>query len=135
MATLTVPNHVESVRSATAFVMRTAREMKVPAADHPVFEVAVAEALANAVRHGRSGDSDRTITCDITSKDRRLTLRIIDNDTGFVVPPAGLPDISREPIEALPERGYGLPIIRSVFPIVRVVEVDGRFGIELGMSW
>ena len=32
MATLTLPNRVESVRPATAFVVRTARAMKVPAA-------------------------------------------------------------------------------------------------------
>ena len=44
---------------------------------------------------------------------------------------AAPPEVSRERIETLPSSGYGLPIIHTVFPIVRVVTVDGRFGLEL----
>lgn len=134
MATLTVPNRVESVRRATAFLVRAARAMNVAAATEPVFEMAVSEALANAVRHGRGNQADGTITCDIRLEGRRLTLRIIDGGPGFEVPPRRLPDVSRKRLHAVPERGYGLPIIQTVFPIVRIIEVDGKFGVELGLS-
>lgn len=134
-ATLTVPNRVESVRPATTFLVQTARALNVPRAGEPVFEVAISEAITNAVRHGRTDDPDATITCDIELADRQLTLRIIDGGAGFGVPASPLPDVSREPIEALPEAGYGLPIIQSVFPMVRVVEVNGRFGLELGLKY
>lgn len=134
MATLTVPNRVESVRRATAFLVQAARAWKVPAAAEPVFEMAVSEALANAVRHGRASQPDATITCDIRLEGRRLTLRIIDGGPGFEVPPLRLPEVSRKRLQAVPERGYGLPIIQTVFPIVRIIEVDGKFGIELGLS-
>jgi anti-sigma regulatory factor (Ser/Thr protein kinase) len=133
MATLTLPNRVESVRPATAFVVRTARAMKVPAAAEPVFEVAVSEAIANAVKHGRGRRKDSTIRCDIEIEGRRLVLRIIDGGAGFQIPKGGMPELSRQKVETLPEAGYGLRIIRSVFPIVRVIEVNGRFGVELGM--
>jgi anti-sigma regulatory factor (Ser/Thr protein kinase) len=134
MATLTVPNRVESVRPATAFLVQAARAMKVPAATQPVFEAAVSEAIANAVRHGRGNRVGGTITCEITRVGGRLTLRIIDGGPGFTVPPFRLPDVSRRRLEAVPERGYGLPIIQSVFPIVRMIQVGGKFGVELGLN-
>jgi anti-sigma regulatory factor (Ser/Thr protein kinase) len=133
MATLTLPNRVESVRPATAFVVRTARAMHVPAATEPVFEVAVSEAIANAVTHGRGRRKDSTIRCDIEIEGPRLMLRILDGGPGFQIPSGAIPELSRQTLETLPEAGYGLPIIRSVFPIVRVIEVNGRFGVELGM--
>ncbi len=135
MATLTLPNRVESVRTATAFLVQAARAMHVPAATEPVFEVAVGEALANAVRHGRGDRPDETITCDIHAEDRRLTLRIIDGGAGFEVPARHLPEVSRQHIEDVPERGYGLPIIQTVFPSVRVIRVGGKLGVELGMTY
>jgi anti-sigma regulatory factor (Ser/Thr protein kinase) len=133
MATLTLPNRVESVRPATAFVVRTAWAMHVPAATEPVFEVAVSEAIANAVTHGRGRRKDSTIRCDIEIEGPRLMLRILDGGPGFQLPSGAIPELSRQTLETLPEAGYGLPIIRSVFPIVRVIEVNGRFGVELGM--
>ena len=135
MATLTVPNRVESVRPATAFLVQAARALKVPAATEPVFEVAISEAITNAVKHGPANAEGATIRCDIELEDRQLTLRIIDGGTGFTLPPRRMPEVSRETIEALPEAGYGLPLIQTVFPIVRVIKVDGRFGVELGLKY
>jgi len=135
MATLTVPNRVESVRPATAFLVQAAKAMKVPAAAEPVFEVAVSEAVTNAVKHGRTDRDDATITCDIQFNDRQLTLRIIDGGAGFNVPVARMPEVAADRIDDLREAGYGLPIIQTVFPIVRVVNVDGRFGIELALNY
>jgi len=135
MATLTVPNRVESVRPATAFLVQAARALKVPAAAEPVFEVAISEAITNAVKHGRVNDEGATIRCDIELVDRELTLRIIDGGKGFALPARRMPEVSRETIETLPEAGYGLPLIQTVFPIVRVIRVDGRFGVELGLKY
>lgn len=134
MATLTLPNRVESVRPATAFLVQEARALKVPAAAEPVFEVAVSEAITNAVKHGRGRREDATIRCDIELTGKRLTLRIIDGGAGFQIPTKAMPELSPQRPESWPEAGFGLPIIRSVFPIVRVIEEHGRFGVELGMS-
>lgn len=133
MPTLTVPNRTESVRPATAFLVQAARAMNIPAAEEPVFEVAISEALTNAVKHGRGNSDNATITCDIALEGRKLTLRIIDGGSGFDLP-ARIPDFSAQRLEALPEAGYGLPIIQTVFPIVRLINVDGRFGVELGLN-
>src|SRR5687767_9155822 len=135
MATLTVPNRVESVRPATAFLVQAARALKVPAAAEPVFEVAVSEAITNAVKHGRLNDESATIRCDIEFVDGELTLRIIDGGKGFALPARRMPEVSKDTIETLPEAGYGLPLIQTVFPIVRIINVDGRFGVELGLKY
>jgi anti-sigma regulatory factor (Ser/Thr protein kinase) len=135
MATLTVPNRVEFVRPATTFLVNAAKALAVPAANEPVFEIAVSEAITNAVKHGARGGANATITCELELGNRTLTLRIIDGGQGFRMPVVQLPEISREHIEAVPSSGYGLPIIHSVFPKVRVIEVQGRFGVELGLSY
>lgn len=131
LATLTVPNRVEFVRPATSFLVQAARAFDVAAADRPVFEVAISEAVTNAVRHGGNSTTDSTITCELELNDHRLTLRIIDGGEGFTLPSVTLPEVSSDRIDAVPASGYGLPIIRSVFPSVRVIEVGGRFGVEL----
>ena len=131
-ATLTVPRRIASVRPATAFLVHAAKARQVPAAGSPLFEVAVSEAVTNAVRHGGGGDDDQTVTCDLDVVDGRLTLRILTGSAGFSLPDAS-PSIAS--IEFLRENGYGLPIIRSVFPSVRVVEWNGRFGVELQLTY
>jgi anti-sigma regulatory factor (Ser/Thr protein kinase) len=131
--TLTVPNRIESVRPATAFLVQAARGFGVPRASDPVFEVAISEAITNAVKHGSRNQPSATITCEVELEHGALTLRIIDDGSGFVVRSAELPDVSSERIEALPVSGYGLPIIHTVFPTVRVITVEGRFALELAL--
>jgi serine/threonine-protein kinase RsbW len=133
ITTLTVPNRIEFVRPATAFLVQAARAFGVARAREPVFEVAVSEAITNAVKHGSRHNASATITCEAELDEGALRMRIIDNGSGFVVPEAALPDVSPDRIDALPASGYGLPIIHTVFPIVRVVRVDGRFALELGL--
>jgi anti-sigma regulatory factor (Ser/Thr protein kinase) len=122
---------VEFVRPATAFLVQAARALQVAAAADPVFEVAVSEAIANAVKHGGTNDEEATITCEVEVHEGTLTVRIIDEGSGFVMRETPLPELSRDRIEALPASGYGLPIIHTVFPTVRVVAKDGRFAVEL----
>jgi anti-sigma regulatory factor (Ser/Thr protein kinase) len=134
MATLTVPSRVEFVRPATAFLVHAARALDVPAAGEPVFEVAISEAVTNAVKHGGSSASPSTITCELELDDTALTVRIVDDGSGFAMSePAAIPDVSRDRIESLPASGYGLPIIHTVFSTVRVVNHGGRFALELAL--
>lgn len=134
IATLTVPNRVEFVRPATIFLVHAARALDVPTAEQPVFEVAISEAITNAVRHGRA-DIESTITCEVELQARTLTVRVFDGGSGFNLPPLTLPDVSRDQLESVPASGYGLPIIKSVFSNVKVIQIDGRFGVELGLRY
>ena len=131
VASLTVPSRVESVRPAALFLVQTAAALNVAAATTPLFEVAVTEALTNAVKHGHSGESSAVVTCELELTASHLTLRIIDGGRGFAIPTPTLPSVSVEQVERLPESGYGVPIIQSVFPSVQAIRVRGRFALEL----
>jgi serine/threonine-protein kinase RsbW len=131
MVSLTVPSRVEFVRLATAFLVQSARAFQVATAAEPVFEVAISEAITNAVKHGSEG-VESTITCELELSDEgSLTVRILDDGGGFEMRKLALPDVSPERIDSIPASGYGLPIIRTVFPVVRVVNIDGRSALEL----
>jgi len=135
-ASLTVPARVESVRAAAAFLVQAARSLKVAAASHPAFEVAIVEAITNALKHGHGADGDGrpSIVCELERDPHSFVVRILDTGPGFTLPPASLPGVSTENVMAIPESGYGLPVIQSVFPGVRTVRRDERFGIELPLE-
>lgn len=134
-ATITVPNRVESIRPTVQFIIDTARRMEVPAASESLFEIAIAEALNNAVRHGnttRSTDTD--IFCTLRRVGRQLTVSICDQGPGFDL--AGpKPDWSPADFVSIPEGGFGLPIIQQVFPVVRTIRRPGEFGLEMALTF
>jgi anti-sigma regulatory factor (Ser/Thr protein kinase) len=130
-ATLIVPNRIESVRPAAAFLVQTAKALNIDAANAPLFDVAVTEVLTNAVKHGHGGEQRGEIRCELAHSAAELVLRIFDAGPGFALPPPRIPPINPEQLEALRESGYGLPIIQSVFTLVRSLRVNDRFGLEL----
>ena len=131
-ASVTVPATPEFVRIAAQFVVQTARHLGVPAAASPLFEVAVVEALANAVKHGSRGRDDALVSCEIERTDTGLSIRIYDEGEGFspALEPRTL-DPSALPAGDVPESGYGVPIMRSVFQEIAGRREGGRFCLEL----
>lgn len=135
-ATISVPNRVESIRPTAQFIIAAAQRMDVPAASDSLFEVAIAEALNNAVRHGNTAKlPDAEILCTLRRVGRQLTLSICDQGPGFELPgPA--PEWSPENVAMLPEGGFGLPIIQQVFPVVRTIRRrPGEFGLEMALTF
>jgi anti-sigma regulatory factor (Ser/Thr protein kinase) len=133
-ASLTVPARVESVRAAAAFLVQAARSLKVEAASQATFELAIVEAITNAIKHGRGDGGGACIVCEIEHDHRSLVVRVLDSGPGFTLPPISLPGVSSENVLAIPEAGYGLPVIQTVFPGVRTVRREERFGIELPLE-
>ena len=131
LASLSVPSRVDTIRPASQFIIQIARMLGVAAADQSLFEVAIVEALANAFKHGNKQREAMPIVCEIEHDVSHFAIRIFDRGAGFFAPtlPAREPD--PEAIEAIRESGYGVAIIRSVFPIVKPVCRRGRFGVEL----
>jgi anti-sigma regulatory factor (Ser/Thr protein kinase) len=131
-ATLTVPSRVESVRAAAAFLVEAARSLKVGAASQPLFELAIVEAITNALKHGHGSEGDgASILCELEQDRDFLVVRVMDRGPGFTLPPVSLPGVSLENVMAIPEAGYGLPVIQTVFPGVRTVRRGAWFGLEL----
>ena len=133
-ASVTVPARPEFVHAASAFVMVTARHLGAGTSLPPLFEVAIGEALANAVKHGAQGRADATLTCEVEGEGRALLIRILDEGDGFTPRLTALPDPSTLDIADVPESGYGLPIIHTVFKGVRACRNEGRFCLELTLE-
>ena len=134
-ASVTVPASAEFVRIASQFVVQTARHLGVPAAASPLFEVAVVEALANAVKHGSRGRTDAIVTCEVERTGSGLSIRIYDEGEGFAPGPAAAPiDPAALDVLAVPESGYGVPIMQSVFQEIDARREDGRFCLELKLA-
>lgn len=134
-ATITVPNRVESIRPTVQFIIDTALRMEVPAASESLFEVAIAEALNNAVRHGNTTQSvDTDILCTLRRVGRQLIVSICDRGPGFNLAGA-TPDWSPADVVSIPEGGFGLPIIQQVFPVVRTIRRPGEFGLEMALTF
>ena len=132
----TVPSRAESVRLAASFIVQAARNMHVPAASDSLFEVAIVEALNNAVKHGNAAQQpSASIVCEVEFVAHRLTVRIFDQGPGYVLPRPTQPEWTGEDISSVPESGFGLPIIQSVFPIVRTISRPGKFGLEMVLTF
>lgn len=132
-ASLTVPSRAESAHSAASFLVQAAKDMQVPLASNSVFELAIVEALNNAVKHGNSGRHAAVIVCELECTAHRLTVRILDEGPGFDLQ---LPSPRSEPTElmSVPASGYGLSIIHRVFSTTRTILRDGQFGLEMSVT-
>jgi anti-sigma regulatory factor (Ser/Thr protein kinase) len=137
-ATLTVPGRIESVRTAAAFLVETARSLKIDAAGNHLFEVAIVEAITNALQH-TPRDGDAPLHCEIEFADRRLVIRVLDEAAraplALAVPSGAVTWSSggESSVQDVPESGYGLYLMRAIFPEVRAVTRDGRHGVELAL--
>jgi anti-sigma regulatory factor (Ser/Thr protein kinase) len=132
--TVTVPSQVQSVRPAAAFLVQAAKNLRVPVASDSLFELAIVEALNNAVKHGNPAQRDgAAIVCELERVDERLTVRIFDEGQGYVVKLTPRREATADDVMSVPESGYGISIIQSVFPNVRTISRDGRFGLEMSL--
>jgi len=133
---VTVPSRVESVRLAAEFLVHAARNMQVPAAFDSHFEVAIVEALNNAVEHGNADRTpDAFIACELELNERTLIVRVIDQGRGYVLARAPRRDWDPDDIASVPDRGYGIAIIQHVFPNVRTIGRPGEFGLEMTLTF
>ena len=140
MASVTVPGRIESVRPTAAFLVGMARNLHIPAADNHMFEVAIVEALSNAIKHNpREGNA--SVQCDLEVSGRLLTIRVLDEaaraPVALSVPTGVIPwsDATTDAWEQIPETGYGLYLMRAMFPDIKPVTRDGRHGIELQLTF
>lgn len=133
-ASVTVPSQISSIRLAAAFIVGTARNMQVPQASEALFEVAVVEALNNAVLHGNAANRPEALmVCELELADHRLIIRLYDQGQGFVIPDRAGRTWSADDRSTVPEGGFGLPLIANVFSTVSTFGRPGEFGVELTM--
>ena len=140
VASVRVPGRIESVRPVACFMVEVARAVGVPAADDRMFEVAIVEAITNAVEHNpRSAGAQ--LHCEFELAGRRVIIRVLDEAAraplALSIPsgPAAWPQPTLESWESIPESGYGLFLMRAVFPDIRPATRDGLHGLEMELSF
>ena len=75
------------------------------------------------------------MVCELELAGHCLTLRVLGQGQAFMLPRTPRPDWSVDDVATIPEGGFGIPIIRSVFPTVRLVARPGQFGIEMALTF
>lgn len=139
-ASVTVPGRIESVRPAAAFLVEIARGAGVAVADNQLFEVALVEAISNALKHNVR-DAATPIHCELEVAGRVLCVRVLDEAArapfSLAIPAGGVPWSAEtsETMSEVPESGYGLYLMRAVFPEIAPVTREGRHGIELKLTF
>jgi anti-sigma regulatory factor (Ser/Thr protein kinase) len=135
-ASIAVPSRLEYLRPASQFIVQASLAMGVSRAAEPLFEVAIVEALSNAFRHGSHGLDGSTILCELAIVADRFLVRVFDNGPGFALAePQPPPDWTAADIDVIPAWGFGVPIIRAVFPDVQTIRRSGQFGLEMALPF
>lgn len=139
-ASVTVPGRIEFVRPAAAFLVEVARGAGVAAADHHLFELAIVEAISNALKHNVR-DAATPIHCELEVAGRVLCIRVLDEaaraPVSLAIPTGAVPwsGATAEDVSDVPESGYGLYLMRAAFQEIAPVTSEGRHGIELKMTF
>src|SRR5262245_2822914 len=82
--TVCVPGHVRSISAIVQAVMAGARETECAAGKEFEIEMALGEALANAVIHGCGNDAAKVVECSVSSSDSgQVTIVVRDPGPGF----------------------------------------------------
>jgi serine/threonine-protein kinase RsbW len=123
---LTFPRKVSYLCFATSISkqicqhIQECREDKKFASD---VELCVSEACTNAIKYGRSSEREDVISLYFQIHADKLIIKVQDKGSGFNL--NNLPDPD---IESLPDRGYGLYIIRSKMDDVQYFQTEkGNF--------
>jgi serine/threonine-protein kinase RsbW len=106
-----------AVDSVVRSVMNVVREMKCAPGREDDIELALAEALANAVVHGAKGDASKVIECDVAcDQDRGMLIIVRDPGPGF--DPSKIPD-PRHSENLYANHGRGIYLINQLMDDVQ----------------
>ena len=88
-----------------------------------MIELGIVESVNNAIEHAYGGRSGGEVEVRMTINAREVSADVIDRGSPMSVPPLErkAPELDPADRESLPEGGFGLSIIRSVFDEVTSV--------------
>lgn len=107
-----------------------------PRQDIPLVELAVCEAVNNAIIHSYGRVDGHLVEVDVSLKEGRLAVVVSDMGRGFESFPDPLPAIpdSDRP-EAFPLGGWGLRIMGTVMETVAYASDSGRHRLTMTRRW
>ncbi|MFZ0801877.1 MAG: ATP-binding protein [Terriglobales bacterium] len=114
---LSMPANSESIATITTAISEILERLEIPEQKRLEIDLAVQEALANAVVHGCKGDASKTIRCRLNGDQQgRIVISVTDPGPGFR--PEAVPDPKRA--EGLyGDHGRGVYLIRQLMDEVQ----------------
>lgn len=112
-----IPSTLTAVERLIGRILRVARAMECAQGQLPKVEIALREALHNAIMHGSRGDAKKKVSvCCLCAEDKGMLLVVRDFGPGF--DPTRVPDPTKaETIYA--EHGRGIFLMRQMMDRVR----------------
>jgi serine/threonine-protein kinase RsbW len=117
---LTLPATVRSLYPARMFVDAVAREAGLDDAEREAFDLAVTEAVSNAIRHGSPRGAENQVELCVIDDGTRLVVTVSDEGEGFVPASYSLPDP-----QSYADHGRGLYLIHSLMDEVEFTRNGG----------
>jgi serine/threonine-protein kinase RsbW len=114
---VTLPADVSAISPVVGWVMRLVGELEYGAGKEFGIEMALREALANAILHGCKGDPAKQVECSV-SGDRDEGILIVVRDPGSGFDPKSLPSPT-DNSNLLSEHGRGILLISTLMDEVK----------------
>ena len=123
--TITIPSEVEHVFLVGWTINKVCLECGLDELAAYQAELAVVEAVNNAIEHAYHGEPDHTVEIEILVEAERLVFRVAESGKAF--DPGAIAAISATAAAAeLEEGGRGIAIMRAVMDELRYQSVGGR---------
>jgi serine/threonine-protein kinase RsbW len=114
---VTLPAEVSAISPVVSWIMRFVGELEYATGKEFEIEMALREALANAVLHGCGEDPSKKVECTVTGdRDEGITIVVRDPGNGF--DPAALPSPT-EDANLHAEHGRGILLITKLMDEVK----------------
>lgn len=126
---LSFPARLDYLRLAAAVTREVCRRLKKNGLDEPFtsdVELCVNEACTNAIKHGYRDRAGEMISLEFNLHPEKIVIKVRDKGKGF-----SLDEIPPPDLEKLPDRGYGLFIIRAKMDHVKYVQEKGQNFLEM----
>jgi serine/threonine-protein kinase RsbW len=114
---VTLPADISAISPVVGWVMRLVGELEYAAGKEFEIEMALREALANAILHGCKADPAKKIECSVTG-DRTDGILIVVRDPGTGFDPASLPSPTDDS-NLHAEHGRGILLINKLMDEVK----------------
>ncbi len=114
---VTLPGDVAAISPVVGWVMRLVGELEYSEGKEFEIEMALREALANAIVHGCKGDPAKKIECTVTG-DREAGISLVVRDPGSGFDPASIPSPADD-ANLHSEHGRGILLITELMDEVK----------------
>lgn len=126
---MSFPARLDYLRLASAVTREVCRLLKKNGLDDHFtsdVELCVSEACTNAIKHGYSDRAGEMISLEFNLHPTKIVIKVRDKGKGFSLAEIPPPDPAK-----LPDRGYGLFIIRAKMDHVNYVQEKGQNFLEM----